>query len=119
MISDATFTTVITVWPDVNYKSTAADICRAISYILWWAFMTRVFATYSMMLSLMVALEHQFKNLMSYFCNLALIFEEDLSQEQKELKYEEGVKIGFKLHSDTIAYVNKTVDVGDTGRQPL
>nr|QEE82756.1 odorant receptor 38 [Conogethes pinicolalis] len=102
LTTDATFTTVITAWPDVKDKSTAAGVGRVIAYLIWWMLMLRIFASYIIVMSLMVALEYQYKNLRQYFRSLQEIFEEDLSQSEMEMKYEEGVKIGIRLHSETL-----------------
>nr|WCC57400.1 odorant receptor 1.1 [Papilio glaucus] len=100
---DGTFTTVITAWPDVEDRSSYANVARVISYILWWMFMIRVSAIYVLVISLTICLSHQYKNLQSYFYHLAEIFDErDLSQQEKEIKYEESLKVGIKLHSDTL-----------------
>ncbi|XP_013138752.1 PREDICTED: uncharacterized protein LOC106103520 [Papilio polytes] len=100
---DGTFTTVITAWPDVDDRSSYANIARIISYLLWWLFMTRMSAIYVLVICLTTCLSHQYKNLQSYFYHLVEIFDEkDLSQEEKEKKYEDSVKIGIKLHSDTL-----------------
>ncbi|XP_013164433.1 PREDICTED: uncharacterized protein LOC106115549 [Papilio xuthus] len=100
---DGTFTTVITAWPDVEDRSIYANIARVISYILWWIFMTRMSAIYVLVICLTSCLSHQYKNLRSYFYDLVEIFDEhDLSQEEKEKKYEDSVMIGIKLHSDTL-----------------
>lgn len=96
---------MIPAWPDVEDKSSAANAARVVAYIIWWVFMSRIFASYAMVISIMVALEHQFKNLREYFRSLHGIFEEDLSQAEKEEKYEDGFKVGIKLHSDTLMLV--------------
>nr|WCC57336.1 odorant receptor 1 [Papilio dardanus] len=102
-MKDGTFTTVITAWPDVEDRSSYANIARIISYFLWWIFMTRMSAIYVLVICLTICLSHQYKNLQSYFYHLVEIFDDqDLSQEEKEQKYEESVKIGIKLHSDTL-----------------
>lgn len=64
--------------------------------------MSRVFGAFAMLISLIVALEHQYKNLGKYFRNLSGIFEQDLSQAQKEKEYDQSVKYGIKLHAKTL-----------------
>nr|WPO56507.1 odorant receptor [Leucinodes orbonalis] len=95
----AKFVTVITVWPDVNDTRTVAYIGRIVIYILWWLVIMNVTASYNAVLTLMLTLEYQFKYLGTYFRNLELIFEEDMCQKEKEMKYLERVKLGIKLHS--------------------
>ncbi|XP_045534801.1 uncharacterized protein LOC106716196 [Papilio machaon] len=100
---DGTFTTVITAWPDVEDRSSFANIARVTNYVLWWIFMMRLSAIYVLVICLTTCLSHQYKNLQSYFYHLVDIFDEhDLSQQEKEKKYEDSVKIGIKLHSDTL-----------------
>nr|WCC57458.1 odorant receptor 1 [Papilio machaon] len=100
---DGTFTTVITAWPDVEDRSSFANIARVTNYVLWWIFMMRLSAIYVLVICLTTCLSHQYKDLQSYFYHLVDIFDEcDLSQREKEKKYEDSVKIGIKLHSDTL-----------------
>ncbi|KAJ8733564.1 hypothetical protein PYW08_001862 [Mythimna loreyi] len=106
---DATFTTLITAYPDVEDKSNLANLVRALCFIIWWIFLTRMFAVYMLVISLTSCLSHQYKNLQSYFESLNDIFErEDLSQTEKEEQYETGFKIGIKLHSDTLRCTKQT-----------
>ncbi|KAL0832468.1 hypothetical protein ABMA28_000694 [Loxostege sticticalis] len=102
MRSEATFTTVITAWPLVEDTSISASAARFFLYFMWWVFMSRVFGAFAMLISLIVALEHQYKNLGKYFRNLSGIFEQDLSQAQKEKEYDQSVKYGIKLHAKTL-----------------
>ncbi|CAG5052728.1 unnamed protein product [Parnassius apollo] len=61
---------------------------------------------------LTICLSYQYKNLQSYFYNLENIFDEnELSQFEKEEKYERSVKIGIKLHSETNWCVDNTQKV--------
>ncbi|XP_068631473.1 uncharacterized protein [Battus philenor] len=102
-LTDGTFTTIVTAWPDANDRSTSACLARIASYIIWWLFMSRVSAIYVLVVSLTICLNHQYKNLQSYFYRLVDIFENnDLSQIEKEMEYERSLKIGIKLHSDTL-----------------
>lgn len=67
--------------------------------------MTRVTAILTLSIVLTALLSHQYKNLQSYFYSLDDIFQADddeVNHEEKELKYIEALKIGFKLHSDTL-----------------
>ncbi|XP_063823906.1 uncharacterized protein LOC135073700 isoform X1 [Ostrinia nubilalis] len=100
--SDATFTTVVTAWPDVGDRSTLAGMARIMFYVIWWIFMSRVFGVYIIMISIIVALEHQYKNLGNYFRNLSKVFEQNLSPTEKEKKYEESLKVGIQLHAKTL-----------------
>uniref|UniRef100_A0A2A4J9Y6 Odorant receptor n=1 Tax=Heliothis virescens TaxID=7102 RepID=A0A2A4J9Y6_HELVI len=96
-------------YPDVKDKSALADLVRALSYIVWWILVTRVFAVFILVITLTTCLGYQFKNLQSYFSSLADIFErKDLSQTEKENKYEEGLKIGIKLHSESLKCAKET-----------
>ncbi|XP_013187358.1 uncharacterized protein LOC106132478 [Amyelois transitella] len=98
-----TFVTVITAWPDVNDVSYPADYFRVFAYILWWIFMIRVSGVYVMLISTLVCLGYQYKNLQSYFYSLDGIFEKDhLTSEQKEETYENGLKLGINMHARTL-----------------
>ncbi|CAK1598430.1 unnamed protein product [Parnassius mnemosyne] len=109
---EGTFTTVITAWPDVEDRSVYANIGRVATYIVWWLYVIRLSATYLLMTFLTICLSYQYKNLQSYFYNLEKIFDEnELSQFEKEKKYERSVKIGIKLHSETNWCVDKTQTV--------
>ncbi|XP_045446862.1 uncharacterized protein LOC123655069 [Melitaea cinxia] len=99
------FTTIITGWPKVEDTSLLASVVRIIIYVTWWIFMTRVTAILTLSIVLTALLSHQYKNLQSYFYSLDDIFQADdaeVNHEEKELKYIEALKIGFKLHSDTL-----------------
>lgn len=100
---------MITFWPDVRDTRWPASMARLVAYALWWMFMTRVCVVYVTVIATLITLSHQFKNLQSYFYSLEGIFEEDLSQEQKEEKYEEGFKLGVKMHSETLWWVHRFV----------
>ena len=102
-ISGETFNTIITAWPEVEDRSTLANIGRSVFYIIWWIYLSRIFAVYSLVICLTIAVSHQFKNLNSYFQSLAGIFEDDgLTHEEKEQEYERALKVGIKMHSDTL-----------------
>lgn len=105
-ITGETFTTVVTFWPDIDDKTTLANVARITIYLVWWIFMLRMCVSYVLVISVTICLSHQFKNLQSYFHKLNDIFKENLSQEQMESKYEEAFKIGVKLHSHTLWWEN-------------
>uniref|UniRef100_A0A0K8TU59 Odorant receptor n=1 Tax=Epiphyas postvittana TaxID=65032 RepID=A0A0K8TU59_EPIPO len=102
LTSNATFTTVIPIWPDVEDRRFIASVARVIYYIIWWIFVTRVISIYFIVLSITICLGHQFTNLHKYFLDLSDIFEEVGSQEDKERRYEDAVKVGVKMHSITL-----------------
>uniref|UniRef100_A0A2A4J6Z3 Odorant receptor n=1 Tax=Heliothis virescens TaxID=7102 RepID=A0A2A4J6Z3_HELVI len=105
----STFTTIVTAYPDVDDRSELANIARAFFFIIWWIFLTRFFAVYLLVIPLTTGLSYQFKNLQSYFSSLADIFDSnELSQTDKEEKYETGFKVGVKLHADTLRCVQDT-----------
>lgn len=55
----------------------------------------------------MLTICYQFKNLQVYFYNLEDIFSDGrLSQDEKEVKYEEAFKVGIQMHSLTLWWVN-------------
>ncbi|XP_026738210.1 uncharacterized protein LOC113501300 [Trichoplusia ni] len=104
MIShNATFTTLVTVYPDVEDRSELASFVRILTNIVWWIFYTRIIGVYILVIPLATCLSYQFKNLQSYFISLADIFErDDLSQTLMEEQYEEGFKTGIKMHLETL-----------------
>ncbi|KAJ8727301.1 hypothetical protein PYW07_001420 [Mythimna separata] len=109
---DVTFTTLVTAYPDVEDRSGFANVVRALCFIIWWIFLTRMFAVYMLVISLTTCLSHQYKNLQSYFMSLSDIFErEDCSQAEKEELYEIGFKVGIKLHSETLRCTQQTQTV--------
>nr|ALM26249.1 odorant receptor 66 [Athetis dissimilis] len=84
-------------------KSVLSNIGRAIFYIFWWVYLSRIFAVYTLVISLTIAIGHQFKNLNSYYRSLDKIFEDDnLTQREKELQYEKAFKVGIKIHAETL-----------------
>nr|QPX50362.1 odorant receptor [Helicoverpa armigera] len=108
----ATFTTLITAYPDVQDRSVLADVVRVLAFVTWWIFLTKMVAVYMLVIPLTISLRYQFKNLQSYFLSLADLFERsDLSQKEKEEKYEAGLKLGIKLHSETLSCAEDTQDV--------
>ncbi|KAJ0179049.1 hypothetical protein K1T71_005824 [Dendrolimus kikuchii] len=96
------FNVLILVWPDLDDRSNMAYLVRFVFYIFWWIFCSRVFAMYILVISVLTCLSHQYKNLLSYFYGISEIFEEGISQEEKEKKYEEAFRVGIKLHVDTL-----------------
>lgn len=105
ILAGGSFTTVITAWPDVEDNSVPASVFRVIIYVGWLLFMSRVAASRILLIMTTVLLSHQYKNLRSYFYSLDSIFQGDtvdISHKEKELKYVQALKVGFKLHSDTL-----------------
>nr|QZH55130.1 odorant receptor 34 [Achelura yunnanensis] len=107
--TDEVFITMISAWPDFEDKSQMAGVFRVFIYIAWFMLIFRVSGAITIMVSLMIYTCYQFIQLQNYFCNLANIFLESLSQSEKEKKYEESFKIGFKFHSDIIRITRKLV----------
>lgn len=102
-MAGGSFTTVITAWPDVEDNSVLASVFRVIIYVAWLLFMSRVAASRILLIMTTVLLSHQYKNVRSYFYSLNNIFKADnISHKEKELKYVQALKVGFKLHSDTL-----------------
>nr|QNS36215.1 olfactory receptor 19 [Mythimna separata] len=103
VIAGETFITVTSVWPDVRDTSTAAGVMRVFFYLWWFPLSIRVMYAYVVMITTMVAICYQFKNLQIYFYQLDDIFEDrTLSQEEKEVKYEQAFKLGIQMHSLTL-----------------
>ncbi|XP_046963347.1 uncharacterized protein LOC124532481 [Vanessa cardui] len=105
VLPDGSFITVVTAWPDVEDNSTSANLMRLIIYIIWWFFMIRVTAAITITIMITISLSHQYKNLQSYFYSLNEIFQDHCDENdlnEKELKYVEALKVGIKLHSDTL-----------------
>ncbi|XP_049870286.1 uncharacterized protein LOC126369765 [Pectinophora gossypiella] len=109
--ADGTFVTVITVWPDVNEQGLLPDFVRIINYIVWWIFLFRITTVYAFVIPVTVCLSHQYKNLCSYFYHLNDIFKEELTQEEKEKKFLEGVVVGINLHANTLWIKDETVKI--------
>nr|AXF48805.1 odorant receptors OR66 [Lobesia botrana] len=102
LFSDGTFVTIVTVWPEVHDPRPLAEAARIVIYILWWLWMLRVTTVYLLVLTITISLSHQHTNLQLYFKSLANIFEERISQREKELKFERAFKVGTRLHATTI-----------------
>nr|AST36416.1 putative odorant receptor OR66 [Cydia nigricana] len=102
LFSGGTFVTMITVWPDVHDESLLAGVGRVAIYILWWLWMLRVTTAYLLVLTVTISLSHQYINLQMYFKSIAGIFEEGISQSEKEEKFERALKLGIRLHATTI-----------------
>ncbi|XP_052755490.1 uncharacterized protein LOC113513621 [Galleria mellonella] len=112
MKTGASFTTVITAWPDVNDLRPIPHMFRIATFIVWWIFMIRVFSAFLLVISLNVCLSHQYINLCSYFSTLNAIFEDfKLTQNEMDDKYEEGFKIGIKQHAETIWCTRRNQEV--------
>ncbi|PZC85890.1 hypothetical protein B5X24_HaOG200943 [Helicoverpa armigera] len=104
-----TFTTVITVYPTIEDRSVWSNVVRAIFYLIWCIYLTRVFAVYTLVICLTIAMSHQFKNITSYFYSLSNIFEdEQMTQTEKEQEYERSFRAGIQMHSETL---NCTADI--------
>nr|QZH55128.1 odorant receptor 32 [Achelura yunnanensis] len=101
------FTTIITAWPKVEDTSQLAGIGRVLVYIVWIEFMFRVCGAVSIVMSLTINTSHQYIQLQSYFHSLNNIFQEKLSQEEKEKKYEAHLKVGIQQHIKILSLTNK------------
>ncbi|KAF9802675.1 hypothetical protein SFRURICE_011686 [Spodoptera frugiperda] len=98
-----TFVTITSAWPDIHDRSTAAGLVRVFVYFWWYPFAARIMVTFLILVTMLVSICYQFKNLQSYFYSLDAIFSDaTLSQEQKEKKYEDVFKLGIKMHSLTL-----------------
>ncbi|XP_063360120.1 uncharacterized protein LOC134649339 [Cydia amplana] len=101
LTTNATFTNMIPVWPDVEDRRIIAAAARIVHYIVWLFFLARVIAIYTLILTNTISIAHQFKHLCKYFEDLNDIFEGNGSQEEKERKYENAFKVGIKMHAIT------------------
>nr|AST36281.1 putative odorant receptor OR58 [Hedya nubiferana] len=108
LTTNATFTTMLPVWPSLEDHSKAAGICRVVHYIVWWIFVTRVTCMYFIILAIAICLQHQFRILHEYFLSLPGIFDGEGSQEEKERKFEDRLKHGIKMHSLTLWCTDQT-----------
>ncbi|XP_072940004.1 uncharacterized protein [Epargyreus clarus] len=100
---DKTFTTTITIWPDADDDGNLAAAVRIAYYMIWWVLVSRSTNAYILAIATTICLSHQFQNLQSYFYSLERIFEDnELNQLEKEVKYEKSLKVGIKMHSDTL-----------------
>ncbi|CAH1646903.1 unnamed protein product [Spodoptera littoralis] len=98
-----TFVTITSAWPDIHDRSTAAGLVRVFVYFWWYPFAARIMVTFLILVTMLVSICYQFKNLQSYFYSLDEIFSDGTqSQEQKEKKYENAFKLGIKMHSLTL-----------------
>ncbi|XP_038223178.1 uncharacterized protein LOC119840563 [Zerene cesonia] len=102
VLEDGKFITVITAFPDVEDNSVVGNIWRVVFYLFWWFFIVRIIALFLVVIVSIIYLRYQYKNLQSYFYSLATIFDEDISQSEKENKYEKALKTGIQLHADTL-----------------
>ncbi|KAF9414777.1 hypothetical protein HW555_007409, partial [Spodoptera exigua] len=98
-----TFVTITSAWPNVHDRSLAAGVVRVFVYFWWYPFAARIMVTFLMLVTMLVSICYQFKNLQSYFYSLDEIFcDGTLSQEEKEKKYEDAFKLGIQMHSLTL-----------------
>ncbi|XP_063360111.1 uncharacterized protein LOC134649334 [Cydia amplana] len=102
LTTNATFTVMIPIWPDVEDRRIIAAAARIVHYIVWLIFMVRVLVLYMLIITSTITIAHQFKHLCKYFEDLNDIFEGSGSQEEKERKYENAFKVGVKMHSITL-----------------
>nr|QRF70984.1 odorant receptor [Semiothisa cinerearia] len=106
--SEGTFTTLITAWPLVDDPSAAAHAARVFNNIMFWVFVSRVIASYMLVISLVTSISHQYMNLQSYFHSIEAVFEdENTDQCIKEVEYEKSFKLGIELHTRTIECVDQ------------
>nr|AST36407.1 putative odorant receptor OR58 [Cydia nigricana] len=105
--SNATFTTVIPIWPDLEDRRLIAGFTRILIYIVWLLLIAHVMAIYSLIISISICLGYQYVNLCEYFLNLHNIFDGEGSQEDWETRYEEAVKVGIKMHVIILRCVNQ------------
>ncbi|KAH9629825.1 hypothetical protein HF086_011475 [Spodoptera exigua] len=107
--SDATFITCISAWPDIEDRSTLAGLTRVVVYFLWFSHVTRNMGVFLIIHTVLLLLSQQYKNLQSYFEDLNKIFlEKNLTQEEKELKFEVRFKRGIEQHALTLWCVDET-----------
>lgn len=84
----------------MNDTSSSGLVVRIFNYIAVWCIGFRSVGTYGMVLVLLMTLNYQFKDLQNYFNSLDMIFKDNnLSQQEKEKKYEEDFKHGIYLHA--------------------
>ncbi|XP_052755466.1 uncharacterized protein LOC113517971 [Galleria mellonella] len=100
--SGSTFTKTISAWPDVEDRSLAADVVRVVNYVILVILLTRVSGVYVLVVLLTICISHQYTNINTYFLSLSKIFNENLTQIEKEKKYERALIIGIDLHSQTM-----------------
>nr|WCC57401.1 odorant receptor 1.2 [Papilio glaucus] len=108
----SSFTTIITAWPDIDDTSGLANVGRAFTYVTWWILVIRSSAATSIISFTTICLSSQYIQLQSYFYKLDEIFtDENLNQNEKEEKYEEALKDGIKMHSETLQCVQIVQDI--------
>lgn len=101
--TEGTFTTIITAWPHITDLSLHAQILRVIIYLMWWFLLMRSTGLQILLITILIAINHQYKNLQSYFYSLNGIFEDkNLDHIKKEELYEKSVKVGIRLHAETL-----------------
>lgn len=76
--------------------------------------MIKIICIYVLAMSQTVCLGRRFKHLQCYFLELNEIFNEDLLQEEKDLKYEQKFIFGMKMHAETLWYDNLHLIVPNT-----
>lgn len=103
MSSGATYTTIITAWPEVDDNSIQANCVRLLWNILWWELIVRALAVYGFVICIMSCVSHQFAQLREYFLRLDHIFDrKHLNQTQMEMDYEKGFKVGMDFYNNTL-----------------
>nr|WAL35744.1 olfactory receptor [Athetis dissimilis] len=106
--ADATFVTCISAWPDIEDRSPLAGATRVVVYFLWFLHVLRNMGVFLIIHSALLCISQQYSNLQAYFEDLNKIFDEDLSQQEKEVKFEKEFKKGIKQHALTLWCVNET-----------
>ncbi|XP_047996382.1 uncharacterized protein LOC125234216 [Leguminivora glycinivorella] len=107
LTSNVTFTTVIPIWPDLEDRSFFAGFARILIYIVWLLMVAHVMAIYSLIICISICLGYQYANLCKYFLDLNTVFDGEGSIEERERRYEEGVKVGIKMHNIILRCVNQ------------
>nr|QMS80318.1 odorant receptor [Histia rhodope] len=105
------FLPVITFWPKTSDLSTAATIGRFVAYIMWWIWVARVSGILTTAIILTICSSHLFNHLQTYFKKMSTIFEENLTIDQKQQKYEASMKVAFKMHHDILNHIEVLIDV--------
>nr|QZH55103.1 odorant receptor 7 [Achelura yunnanensis] len=105
------FLPVITFWPDINDFSLAATIGRFVAYIMWWIWVARVSGVLTLAIILTVCSSHLLNHLQSFFISMSKIFEEDLTIEDQQKKYEKSLKTAFKMHHDILIHTEVLIEV--------
>nr|AST36278.1 putative odorant receptor OR55 [Hedya nubiferana] len=107
LTSNATFTTIIPIWPDLEDRSHFAGFARILIYIVWLLLVAHVVCIYSVIISVSICLGHQYANLCEYFLSLHDIFDGEGRIEEMETRYENAVRDGIKMHCITLRCVNQ------------